>query len=142
MANATRNGPMMLHSNGSPCILMVCRGCCCGTYRKHPAVDHDGHVAVLRKAAAESPGTLAVRTTDCLGPCERSNVIVVQPSTRGRLAGGRALWLGWALDDDLLDLVISYARAGGPGLAELPAALDLHRTEPPRLAAATRGRRY
>jgi hypothetical protein len=142
MATATRTGAVKLHTTGQPCTLVVCRGCCCGTRRKHPQVDHDGHLAQLRTAEAESAGAFAVRTTDCLGPCGRANVIVVQPSTRGRLAGGRALWLGWALDNDLLDLVISYARAGGPGIAEIPAALDLHRTEPPRLAAATRGWRY
>ncbi|MDH6129992.1 (2Fe-2S) ferredoxin [Kitasatospora sp. GP82] len=81
------------------------------------------------------------RTTDCLGPCRQSNVIVVQPSTRGRARGGRPLWLGWALDNDIPDLVTEYALAGGPGVAELPAALDLHRITPPRLPTTARARR-
>ncbi|MFJ6214118.1 (2Fe-2S) ferredoxin domain-containing protein [Streptomyces sp. NPDC092296] len=116
---------------GRPCTVVVCRGCCCGSARKHPGTDHDGQLDRLRRAAAESGGALAVRTTDCLGPCERANVLVVQPSTRGRIRGGRAEWLGWALDEDVIADVISYTLAGGPGLTPAPTTLDLHRIPRP-----------
>ncbi|MFI1015076.1 (2Fe-2S) ferredoxin domain-containing protein [Streptomyces sp. NPDC020965] len=114
-----------------PCSLVVCRGCCCGDARKHPGTDHRGQLARLRRAAATSGGQLEVRTSDCLGPCGQANVIVVQPSTEGRRRGARATWIGWALDDDVLDDLLAWVAAGGPGLAELPATLALQTIEPP-----------
>ncbi|MFF8841464.1 (2Fe-2S) ferredoxin domain-containing protein [Streptomyces sp. NPDC015127] len=114
-----------------PCTLVVCRGCCCGDGRKNPGTDHAGQLARLRRAAAESGGELAVRTSDCLGPCGQANVIVVQPSTEGRRRGARAAWIGWALDDDATDDVIAWAEAGGPGVAEAPATLTLQMIPPP-----------
>jgi hypothetical protein len=107
------------------CTLVVCRGCCCGDPRKHPGTDHRGQLDRLRSAAAASGRRFAVRTTDCLGPCDRANVIVVRPSRAGRLRGGRVTWIGWALDDDCSDDILRWATAGGPGLAEPPATLEL-----------------
>jgi hypothetical protein len=75
-----------------PCTLVACRGCCCGDFQ--------------------------VRATDCLGPCDQANAIVVQPSATGRGAGGRATWVGFAMDDDCTEEIVSWAAAGGPGLAE------------------------
>ncbi|MFF2145083.1 (2Fe-2S) ferredoxin domain-containing protein [Kitasatospora sp. NPDC058190] len=140
MADAGRPGPLTLRPGGRPCTVVVCRGCCCGSARKHTGTDHDGQLARLRAAAERSGGTLVVRTTDCLDACLQSNVIVVQPSTHGRTRGGRPVWLGWALDDDSIALILDYALAGGPGLAELPVALDLQRITPPRTPAITRRR--
>ncbi|MDQ0939665.1 MULTISPECIES: (2Fe-2S) ferredoxin domain-containing protein [unclassified Streptomyces] len=114
-----------------PCTLVVCRGCCCGDGRKNPGTDHEGQLARLRAAAAGSGGRLAVRTSDCLGPCGQANVIVVQPSSEGRRRGARAAWVGWALDDDATDDVLAWAIAGGPGLAEPPATLALQLIPPP-----------
>jgi hypothetical protein len=121
-----------------PCTLVVCRGCCCGDARKNPGTDHAGQLARLRDAAAASGGRLAVRTSDCLGPCGQANVIVVQPSTEGRRRGARAAWIGWALDDDATDDVLAWAAAGGPGIAEPPATLTLQMIPPP--SGATRMR--
>ncbi|MCC9311559.1 (2Fe-2S) ferredoxin domain-containing protein [Kitasatospora sp. RB6PN24] len=132
---------MTTRPGGRPCTLVVCRGCCCGSTAKHPDTDHPGQLARLHEAAAASHGGLLVRTTDCLDTCAQSNVIVVQPSTRGRTQGGRPLWLGWALDDDSLDLITQYALAGGPGIAELPATLDLQRIAPPHATGPARTRR-
>ncbi|MFI9362731.1 (2Fe-2S) ferredoxin domain-containing protein [Kitasatospora sp. NPDC053057] len=140
MAGSGQPGPVTLRAGGRPCTVVVCRGCCCGSARKHPDTDHDGQLASLRAAAEASGGALAVRTTDCLDACPQSNVIVVQPSTRGRTRGGRAVWLGWALDDDGIDLVIGWALAGGPGIADLPAALELQRIAPPRPLGTARRR--
>ncbi|MEV0977203.1 (2Fe-2S) ferredoxin domain-containing protein [Streptomyces sp. NPDC049915] len=106
-----------------PCTLVVCRGCCCGNARKHPGTDHVWQLERLR-AAAEEHG-FEVRTTDCLGPCDQANVIVVQPSAAGRRAGGRAVWVGFATDDDCTQEVIDWAAAGGPGVAAPPVTLEL-----------------
>ena len=124
-----------------PCTVVVCRGCCCGSPRKHPGTDHQWQLDRLRAAAAESDGRLAVRTTDCLGPCGQSNVIVVQPSAEGRLGGGRATWIGWALDDDCTSDILRWATGGGPGVADPPATLELQFIAPPGEARArARGR--
>lgn len=114
-----------------PCTLVVCRGCCCGDARKHPGTDHKGQLAKLREAAAASGGRVAVRTSECLGPCGQANVIVVQPSTEGRRSGAKAAWIGWALDDDCTDDVLAWVKAGGPGIAEPPATLALQLIPPP-----------
>ncbi|MEV1061978.1 (2Fe-2S) ferredoxin domain-containing protein [Streptomyces sp. NPDC050263] len=123
-----------------PCTLVVCRGCCCGDARKHPGFDHDGQLERLRSAAVASGGAFAVRTTDCLGPCDQANVIVVQPSAGGRQAGGRPTWVGFAMDDDCTDEILAWAAVGGPGLTPPPAALELQFIEPPR-DARVRSRR-
>ncbi|NWF26707.1 (2Fe-2S) ferredoxin domain-containing protein [Streptomyces sp. PKU-EA00015] len=123
-----------------PCTLVVCRGCCCGDARKNPGTDHAGQLARLRDAADASGGRLAVRTSDCLGPCGQANVIVVQPSTEGRRRGARAAWIGWALDDDATDDVIAWAEAGGPGMAEPPTTLTLQMIPPPSDARRRVGR--
>ncbi|MCX4766463.1 (2Fe-2S) ferredoxin domain-containing protein [Streptomyces sp. NBC_01275] len=121
-----------------PCTLVVCRGCCCGDARKHPGYDHDWQLTRLRTAAADSAGAFQVRTTDCLGPCDQANVIVVQPSATGRRAGGRATWVGFAMDDDCTDEILSWAMAGGPGVAAPPATLELQFIKAP--TAARKGR--
>ncbi|NEW73668.1 (2Fe-2S) ferredoxin domain-containing protein [Streptomyces rhizosphaericus] len=126
-----------------PCTLVVCRGCCCGNPRKQPHVDHQWQLDQLRAAATDSGGRLAVRTTDCLGPCGQANVIVVQPATAGRAKGGRATWIGWANDDDCMDDLLRWVAAGGPGLAQPSATLELHFIRPPgeaRTRARGRGR--
>ncbi len=40
-------------STGSP-IVTVCRGCCCGTLRKHPDVDHDAQLVDLTESIGEA----------------------------------------------------------------------------------------
>ncbi|WP_031482409.1 (2Fe-2S) ferredoxin domain-containing protein [Streptomyces bicolor] len=121
-----------------PCTLVVCRGCCCGNPSKHPGTDHAWQVEQLRVAGAEHG--FEVRTTDCLGPCDQANVIVVQPSAAGRRAGGRATWVGFAMDDDCTEEIVRWAAAGGPGLAEPPVTLELQFIRPPR-DARVRSRR-
>ncbi|MFJ4626071.1 (2Fe-2S) ferredoxin domain-containing protein [Streptomyces sp. NPDC088847] len=113
-----------------PCTLVVCRGCCCGDPRKHPGTDHAWQLERLRSGAAEHG--FAVRTTDCLGPCDQANVIVVQPSAAGRRAGGRPTWVGFAMDDDCTEEVLEWAAAGGPGIAAPPVTLELQFIDPPR----------
>jgi hypothetical protein len=107
----------------SRCIITVCRDCCCGTTSKHPDVWHDEHLATLQAARGGS-----VRVSQCLAACELSNMIVVNPSRAGRAAGGRPAWLGEMLTDALVDDVVAWVEAGGPGLAPMPASL-VSRTE-------------
>ncbi|MGW0732062.1 (2Fe-2S) ferredoxin domain-containing protein [Streptomyces sp. NPDC002851] len=127
-----------------PCTLVVCRGCCCGNPRKYPKDDHAWQLDRLHAAAAASGGRFAVRTTDCLGPCDQANVLVVQPSGEGRRRGGRAVWIGWAMGDSATDDILAWAEAGGPGMAAPRAALELQFIRPPGEARArtrTGGRR-
>ncbi|WP_335937944.1 (2Fe-2S) ferredoxin domain-containing protein [Streptomyces sp. PTD5-9] len=106
----------------------VCRGCCCGT-PKIPDVDHAGQLAGLRRELAEAA---AVRVVDCLDACEQADVVVVQPSARGRAAGGRPVWLGLVNDPDAVSDIAAWVRAGGPGLADPPEILDLYAFRPSR----------
>ncbi|MGK4580111.1 (2Fe-2S) ferredoxin domain-containing protein [Kitasatospora sp. HPMI-4] len=104
------------------CTVTVCRGCCCGTTARHPDVDHGAQLVRLREGVGEAG---RVRAVPCLDACDHSNVVVVSPSPAGRLAGGRPVWLGWVLADDMLDEITEWVRAGGPGIAEPPGTLDL-----------------
>lgn len=113
-----------------PCTLVVCRGCCCGNPRKNPGTDHAWHLERMRAAAEESAGRFAVRTSECLGPCGQANIIVVQPSREGRRRGGRAVWVGFAMDDESIDEIVAWAEAGGPGIAAPSAALTLQVVDP------------
>jgi hypothetical protein len=99
----------------------VCRGCCCGTARKHPEVDHAGLLARLTGGVG---ATGTVRTSECLGPCAESNVVVVGPSAAARRVGGRPVWLSGVLDVLVIDAVCAWVRAGGPGVVEPPRHLD------------------
>ena len=108
--------------------VVVCRGCCCGTTRKHPGFDHDSQVVILRELLQ---GVSNFRITDCLGPCERSNVIVVSPSRTGRRHGGRSTWFGFMLDGAAASDITDWLCDGGPGLAQLPDNLTRNRFERP-----------
>jgi hypothetical protein len=99
-------------------LVTACRGCCCGTERKHPAVDHAGQ---LRRLADGVGDRGRVRTSECLGPCSRSNVVVVAPSPAGRRAGARPWWIRAVLGERLVDGIAAWVAAGGPGVAEVPA---------------------
>ncbi|MEU8588970.1 (2Fe-2S) ferredoxin domain-containing protein [Streptomyces sp. NPDC048664] len=110
------------------CTVTVCRGCCCGT-PKIPGVDHAAQLDGLRAALAD---VARVRASECLDVCEQANVIVVQPSTTGRRAGGRPVWLGLVNDPDACADIAAWVGAGGPGLAEPPAVLDLYTVGPAR----------
>jgi hypothetical protein len=98
----------------------VCRDCCCGTTRKHPGVDHDGQLALLRAGIADA-GRVVV--SECLLACERSNVMVVAPAPHTRGAGARPVWLSEVLTAEQTDAVAAWVREGGPGRAPIPELL-------------------
>lgn len=82
----------------------MCRDCCCGSHTKNPGADDAGHLTRLRRFARSHPAVMLVRTTECLGPCEMANVVVVRPSLAGRRGGGRPGWLGLVLDRAAADV--------------------------------------
>ncbi|GAA1000033.1 (2Fe-2S) ferredoxin domain-containing protein [Nocardiopsis tropica] len=118
----------MSAAEGRPCQLTVCRGCCCGTRKKVPGVDHRAQLARLGAIEDHSGRTVPVRTSKCLGICFEADVVVVQPSREGRAAGGRPVWLGRVTEDELLEAIDDWIFDGGPGLAPLPAVLADHVT--------------
>jgi (2Fe-2S) ferredoxin len=111
------------------CTVTVCRGCCCGTPGKHPGTDHAGQLQRLRAAVS---GGGRIRQTGCLDLCDRSNVVVVSPSTAGRRNGGRPVWFAEVLDDRLVTSIADWIRAGGPGVAAPPPWLADHMFAPSR----------
>ena len=108
--------------------ITVCRGCCCGTERKHPGVDHERQLETLR-------ARVAVRVVDCIDACEVSNVVVVQPSRAARQAGARPVWVGEVLDDEAVLGVADWVDAGGPGVAAPPAVVRARIVPAPSLGA-------
>ncbi|GLY25028.1 hypothetical protein Misp04_47600 [Micromonospora sp. NBRC 101691] len=106
----------------SGCLVTVCRDCCCGSARKHPSVDHD---AQLRRLRAGLPAPHRLRVSACLDLCAQSNLVVVHPAPKARRAGARPVWFGLVLDDEVVDDITRWVRAGGPGVAPLSAALEL-----------------
>jgi (2Fe-2S) ferredoxin len=114
--------------DGTPCKLTVCRGCCCGTRKKVPGVDHKAQLARLSAIDDHAARRVPVRTSKCLGICFEANVVVVQPSRQGRAAGGNPVWLGRMTEDRLLEALDDWIFDGGPGIAPLPALLEEHVT--------------
>lgn len=128
MSKRTRRVVPAPPAGAARCTVTVCRGCCCGS-AKIPGVDHAAQLRDLRQAL---DGTAAVRVTDCLDACEHANVIVVQPSSAGREAGGRPVWLGLVNDSDATADITAWIEQGGPGLAAPPGILDLYAFTPSR----------
>ena len=100
--------------------LTACRGCCCGTAKRRPGVDHGARLEALRDLVGDRA---IVRVTDCLGPCERSDVIVVGPSPAARRSGARPVWLGQLNGRHETAAISDWIHAGGPGVADLPESL-------------------
>lgn len=97
--------------------IRMCRGCCCGTRRKHPDVDHDGIAGIL---AHESGSDAELVSTDCLWQCGLSNVVVVNPSAAARRAGARPVWIQKVNTLERARAIAEWVRQGGPGTAEPP----------------------
>jgi hypothetical protein len=91
--------------------VLVCRGCCCGT-DKHPDVDHDGQLAQLEAAGARC------HVVDCLGPCDRSNVVVVRRDEA-------RWWFGEVFDAGPLAAWVAQGAAGEPPLPTFEPEPDL-----------------
>ena len=101
--------------------ITVCRGRRCTAAGDRPGTD----LAEQRERLGDlaDAGYTALRGTTCLSQCRRSNVVVVQPVLTARLRGARPVLIG-PLDDALLPELEDWIRAGGPGRAPLPDALN------------------
>jgi hypothetical protein len=110
------------------CTITVCRDCCCGNKRKHPAVDHDGQLFQLRESL---PAPHQVRVSECLDACAEANVIVVHPNPAARRRGARAVWFGLVGTEAVTDDIAAWVQAGGPGVAPMPPILELSRIQRP-----------
>lgn len=103
-----------------PLSVQACDGCCCGTARKHPGVDHAEQRERLQAAARHGGGRY--RTVGCLDVCHASNVVVV------RRPDGKRVWFGRVLDAATLDALCDWIGRGAP--PELPDRLTAHAFEP------------
>lgn len=110
-------------------VVLLCRGCCCGTAAKHPRIDHDDQQLAL-EAAADAHPDVALRIVDCLDECERSNVAVLRRP--GAPPAERDTWLGGLLTGRATDALADWIRGGGTD--DLPRALAglRFRHQPPR----------
>jgi predicted metal-binding protein len=110
----------------------VCRGCCCGSAVKHPQVDHEGMLEMLRTAAEQGGGGV-LRVVNCLDECERSNVVAVR---RRRSAGAEVLWFGPLNDEAVTEALAAWLRDGAVGEVpdELSALLFTKRPARPPIA--------
>lgn len=88
---------------------LVCRGCCCGTERKHPDVDHDAQLEML--AAAARAGGGHCRVVDCIDECWASNVVVVRRSG----VHTPTVWLGGVLATEQTAAVADWLALGATG---------------------------
>jgi len=95
--------------SGRTFTALVCRGCCCGTERKHPDVDHDAQLEVL--AAAARAGGGHCRVVDCIDECWASNVVVVRRSG----AHTPTVWLGGVLATEQTAAVAAWLACGATG---------------------------
>lgn len=96
--------------------VLVCRGCCCG---RQDGPDHEAHLAAITAASEQAGGRIKV--TNCIGPCDRKNVVVVRTRTEG--ARWVARYFG-AVDGEHVDAFRSWF-----------AADPITRPEPAELAA-------
>jgi hypothetical protein len=122
---------MVVGGDPGPVGMTVCRGCCCGDPARDPSLDHEAQLARLRRFVADRPGRVALRVSDCLGPCSQANVVVVRPAPAARRRGARPVWLALVRDGGSLDDLEGWVAAGGPGVAALPDTLALHVFTPP-----------
>jgi hypothetical protein len=89
--------------------VVVCRGCCCGTRRKHPACDHDAQLDAIRAAVAAIPGA-RLRVTGCLDFCRHSNLVGMRDWRRPEPA---VTWLGEMLAESDTAALVRYLGSGG-----------------------------
>lgn len=91
-----------------------CRGCCCGTRKKHPGVDSEALSKLLKEGAREAGA--GYRRTDCLGPCGQGSIVVVR-------AAGRTRWFR-KMDDEDATLALMDHLVDSGSVDDLPACLQ------------------
>jgi (2Fe-2S) ferredoxin len=96
-----------------PPAVFNCRGCCCGTSKKHPGVDSALLSKLLKEGAKEAGARY--RKTDCLGPCGQGNIVVVR-------AAGHTRWFRRMDDEDATLALMDHLVDTGT-VTDLPAEL-------------------
>lgn len=110
-------------------VLLLCRGCCCGTTAKHPRTDHDAQQQALEEVPVDNPA-VEVQVVDCLDECDRSNVAVVRRPSAPR--ADRDTWLGGLLTGRATTELAEWLRAGAAGPPPPAVAGLKFRHQPPR----------
>lgn len=112
-----------------PTVLLLCRGCCCGTTDKHPGTDHLRQRDAFEAAVAHRPD-VELRVVDCLDECDRSNVVVVRRPDRP--ARERDTWLGGVLTARATQALVDWVGGGAADPLPPPLAGLRFRHVPPR----------
>jgi hypothetical protein len=99
-------------------VILLCRGCCCGTRAKHPGLDHAAQEDAVISAAGSVSG-VDVRVVDCLDECARSNVAVIRRADRAPKE--RDTWLGGLVSERATNAFAAWIAQGAPD--DLPPAL-------------------
>lgn len=104
--------------------VVLCRGCCCGTYyAQAPDFDHSAQLRALN-AAVKSNADAELKTVSCLNHCSRANIVV--------LSGGRALrrptWLGDMVEPQATRELCAWISSGARDA--LPKAVAAHEMDP------------
>jgi len=87
---------------------------------KHSDVDHEAQLTLLREATS-SIVDARFWEVDCLGPCERSNVVVVRSQ-------GQRTWLGGMLETPATEALATWISGGARH--PLPEPLRAHEFPP------------
>lgn len=103
MTNHTARERRQRHSSVR---VQVCDGCCCGTERKHPGIDHASIRNRIAAAADLAGGRM--RVVDCIDECSQSNVVIVRPA---RDTSNR-IWIGGVLDEATVDALCQWIAMG------------------------------
>lgn len=106
--------------------LTVCSLCVGETLAPHDPLP-GGQAERLRRLAAD--GVVRLTWVECLDECERGDVVVARPTGSCRRAGVSPVWFERLAGDDASAELGSWLRAGGPGRAPLPPALEGHALE-------------
>ena len=64
------------HASPKKAKVYLCRGCCCGTRKKHPHSDAKALERIARLGATRARARFT--KTKCLGPCGQGNIVVVR----------------------------------------------------------------
>ncbi|QUC01951.1 MULTISPECIES: hypothetical protein [Cellulosimicrobium] len=106
--------------------LTACRLCAGETLGQ--ADTHPGG-QLERVCAIAASGDARLTVVDCLDACERGDVLVARPVPAVR-AAQPPIWFERLAGDGLTTELHSWLRAGGPGVAPLPARLSTHVIHP------------
>ena len=106
----------------------ICRGCCCGkkTGQSSGADLRETALSMLHEFNVQ------VETTECLGPCEQGDIVVILPTLSERLSGLKPLWFGQMHSFTLTALLAECLMKGFPESINNFPELQERKINPPR----------